>query len=199
MEIIDIIAMSLAIGYMFKDLFRNRPKFSTPEDLIARATQSAKNLGNKFLTNDFWYAVALVAPAVIFHEFGHKFMAMFFGHSATFHAAYSWLMLGLILKLMNFGFIFFVPAYVSIPAGLPPIQNALVSFAGPLVNLIFWLGSALFIRIYSQKRLNKKQKEKLVYFSFFRKINMFLFIFNMLPIPMFDGWHVYSSLWMVFF
>jgi len=197
--------MSLAIGYMFKDLFKVRPRFSTPEDIIAQVTVGAKTVGgklsNKLLTSDFWYAVALVAPAVIFHEFGHKFMAMFFGHTATFHAAYTWLLLGIILKLMNFGFIFFVPAYVSIPAGLPPLQNALVSFAGPLVNLIFWLGSAAIIKYYYSKNvhLTKKQKNMLVYWSFFKKINMFLFIFNMLPIPMFDGFHVYTSLWAFFF
>ncbi len=188
-EIFDIIIMTFAIGFIFKDVFRYAPKVEvfTPEYYISKSN---------FKWNDFWFAVAVVAPSIIFHEFGHKFVALAFGMTAVFHAAYTWLAIGVVLKLIGIGFIFFVPAYVSIMGAGVPSQMALVAFAGPAVNLVFWLGAKLALKYQKKLKLTRFHEHLLFLVS---KINMFLFIFNMLPIPGFDGWSVFSYLFKAVF
>jgi Zn-dependent protease len=135
----------------------------------------------------------VTGPAIILHELAHKIAAMSFGFTATFHAAYFWLILGLVLKFMNFGFIFFVPAYVSISGLMTPLQNMIISGAGPFTNLALWLGSEALLRT----NLAKKRKMHVVLYLT-SKINMFLFIFNMLPILGFDGSKFFSGIFSLF-
>lgn len=189
-EIIDVFIMTFAIGFIFKDVFRYRPKVEviTPDYYL-------KNLKrvSRFSMNDFWFAVAVVAPSIILHEFGHKFFAIANGMSATFEAAYFWLGLGIILKLAGFGFIFLVPAYTSIGGGGTALQMAGVAFAGPFVNLVLWLGSKIIMK----KVKLSRTAYHVVYLT--SRINMFLFIFNMLPIPFFDGWNFFKYLFSAIF
>ncbi len=178
-EVIDIILMTLIMGFIFKDIFKQRLDVKNVMNLVKQKS---------FNWNDFWFACILVAPSIILHELGHKFMAMYFGLQATFHAAYTWLALGVILKLVNFGFIFFIPAYVSILGQATHLQYAAISFAGPAVHLIFWALTSFILP-------NPHLTHKFRYFVFMmNRINMWLFIFNMLPIPGLDGFHVYTNL-----
>jgi len=119
---------------------------------------------------------------------------MGFGLQAVFNAAYGWLGFGLLLKLLNVGFIFFVPAYVSINGIGSPLVFSTIAFAGPFMNLILWLGAAYALK---QKKLVKEKYLPFVYLT--KQINMFLFIFNMLPIPGFDGFKVYQGLFQLIF
>jgi len=183
-EIFDIIIMTLAVGYIFSGIFK-RP---APEDY-----DPLKHFKSGFDFNDLKFAILITAPAIILHELGHKFAALSFGLHAEFQAAYFFLALGLMLKLMSFPFIFFVPAYVSILGQAAPIEFSIVAFAGPAVNLILWLASLLAIK---QKLFSRKYEQMLLLTS---KINMFLFIFNMLPIPGFDGNKVFIGLIHAFF
>jgi Zn-dependent protease len=176
-EVIDIVIMSLALGFIFKDVFQIKP--SSGYDPIAYFKQSSNQ-------RNFWFAVAVTAPAVILHEFGHKFVAMGFGATATFEAAYMFLGLGVLLKLMNFPFIFFVPAYVAWRGTVTAFQASFIAFAGPLVNLILWLGALAYLTYGKPKHVQ--------FWSLTSKINMFLFIFNLIPIPGFDGSHVVMNL-----
>ncbi len=178
MEIFDMIVMTLFVGYIFRDIF-SRYSHKTPK------------LG--FDWNSLKFAIMITAPGLILHELSHKFVAMSFGMTATFHAAYIWLIFGLIMKLLNFGFIVFVPAFVSIAGSGSNLQFALIALAGPLTNLLIWLIAAYLIK-------NKKIKTKhinLVVLT--REINKFLFIFNMIPIPGFDGFQFLVNLFKVFF
>ena len=145
-----------------------------------------------------WFAAAVVAPAIIFHELGHKLVAMGYGLPATFHAAYSWLALGIVLKLLNFGFIFFVPAFVSFPATVTPLQSSLIAFAGPGVNLVLWLSALALLRYPRMARRIGIRERHLPILALTGRINMFLFIFNMLPLPFFDGAKVFSGLLSLF-
>ncbi|MFH1133406.1 MAG: hypothetical protein V1735_02870 [Nanoarchaeota archaeon] len=185
MEIVDIVIMTAFVGYIFKDAFP-QPRYHA-HDPVAYYTKRGPKL------NAFWFAAMVTAPAIILHELGHKFMALGYGMHATFQAAYLWLAIGLFLKLINFGFIFFVPAFTSIMGSASPVQFSLVAFAGPGVNLVLWLGLLLY-----EKSGAVRPKHRL-FVRLTRNINMFLFIFNMLPIPMFDGWTVYSGLIKTFF
>ena len=189
-EILDIVIMTLAIGFIFKDFFHFTPKVEvlTPEHYLGLAGKKM------FRWSDFWFAAAVVAPSIILHEFGHKFVAIAFGMVATFQAAYFWLVAGLVLKLMGVGFIFFVPAFTSIIGAGTNLQFTAISFAGPAVNLVIWLASLVILKT------NKNLKKNTYHFLFLiKRINMFLFIFNMLPIPGFDGWRVWGGLAKIFF
>lgn len=179
-EIIDIVIMTVAVGYIFMGIFRLR------------------NLHNYFDWRVLWFACLVTAPALIFHELAHKFSALAAGLQATFHAAYVWLGLGVILKLIHAPFIFFVPGYVSIQCATAscsptPLTLAGVAFAGPALNLALWLAGLLMI-----KNHHFHSKKWLFFWFVTRRINGFLFILNMLPIPGFDGFSVYSGMWRAF-
>lgn len=193
-ELFDMVIMTLLVGFIFSDIVAPQKK---PEDLIDKYLKKKKA---GFDYKQLGLAAAITAPGVIFHELGHKFVAMSFGFQATFHAFYAdttTLVLGIIAiiaKLAKFGFLFFVPGFVSFnPAGMTPLQGALISFAGPAVNLIFWLGTAAYLKY---GKVNKKH-----YAAWFltKQINMFLFILNMLPLPGIDGFSIYSNLFKAFF
>lgn len=207
-EILDMVLMTLIVGYLFKDVFK-LPK-EQPDDVL----EYYKEFSHTGIDwQSFWFACALVAPAIIIHELGHKFTAMIFGMDATFHAACSTSnlffggsffnfacnlqLVAVILVTMGFGFVIFVPAFVSIIGNAAPWQNALISFAGPFVHLVFWLGAAWLLK--QPERVKKWPRKKKMFVYFLKQINMILFFFNMLPIPPFDGWHFFSSLYAVFF
>lgn len=181
-EIIDVAVMTAVVGYIFMDILR-----------IQRT-----ELITGFDWQGFKFACLVTAPALILHELAHKFVAIAYGMQATFHAAYTWLGLGVILKLLHFGFIFFVPAYVSFgcisePCSLTPLHSAIIAFAGPAANLLIFIVCWLLLKNQNLKRTTRV----ILYIS--KQINLFLFIFNMLPIPMFDGLKVYQGLWNAFF
>lgn len=182
-EIFDIIAMTAFIGFIFKDFFR-RPATVHYDPLTT--------IKRGFNWDNFLFACYLVAPAIILHEFAHKFVGLSFGLQSTFHAAYGWLALGLVLKLVNFGFIFFVPAYVSITGAGTHLQFAAISVAGPLMNALLWLGAGLALRF---AKINSKY---IPFVILTKRINMFLFFFNMIPIRPFDGGGFFYHIWQAF-
>ncbi len=180
-EIIDVLIMTAAVGYIFMDFLKIRGEFKPGFDW-----------------ESFKFACLVTAPALIFHELAHKFAAIAYGLQATFHAAYTWLGIGIVLKMLQTGFIFFVPGYVSIgcatqPCSIEPLSSAVIAFVGPGLNLVLFLACTLLLR---QKNL-KTRTRMILYVT--KQINLFLFIFNMLPIPMFDGLKVYQGIWKAFF
>lgn len=183
-EIFDMIAMTAVVGYIFSDMFK-KPAGDDYDPLTH--FRAGFDIGN------FKFAAMVTAPAIILHELGHKFVALGFGLEAQFQAAWLFLGLALLMKLMNFGFIFIVPAYVSILGRASPLEFGLIAFAGPFVNLILWLFAAFAVK---KHLFSKKYNIALLLTS---RINMFLFIFNMLPIPGFDGSKVFMGIMQAFF
>ena len=179
-EILDMILMIAVVGFIFKDAFKIQKKTDDLEGYLKRS---------RFRWDDFWFAAMVTAPAIILHEIGHKVTALSFGLSAEFHAAYLWLLVGLILKLVNFPFIFFVPAYVSIAGAAAANESTWIAFAGPGINLLLFLTGLIIVKA------SRLKGRKLEFWVLTKNINMFLFIFNMLPIPGFDGFTFFSSLW----
>ncbi|MBI4439482.1 M50 family metallopeptidase [Candidatus Woesearchaeota archaeon] len=183
-EIIDVIIMSLAVGFVFKDMFRAPvPENYDPLLEIRQRTLNRQNLR---------FAIMAVAPAIVLHEMAHKFVALSFGIPATFYAAYGWLLFGILIKMIGIGFVFFVPGFVSIPP-TAPLTGAIIALAGPFMHLVLWLFSKYAL---SKKLFDRKYTPVLVAS---RYINGFLLILNMLPIPGIDGWHVYQGLWAYLF
>ena len=180
-ELFDVIVMTLVVGFIFKDSFQ-RP----------REGYDPLKKYNQFDWNNLWFSILVTAPAVIFHELAHKFVAMAMGLVAVFHAAYTWLAVGLVMKLLNTGFIFLVPGFVS-TAGATPMQHALIAFAGPALNGVLYLTG--FIVLQTQKKLSHKS---VLLWALTKRINGFLFIFNMIPIPGFDGFNFFTNLSSIF-
>jgi len=176
-EILDIVIMTAFVGFIFSGFFKDPKKY-------IHGIQSY----TFFDWDDFKFAALVTAPAIILHEFGHKFAAMGFGLTATFNAAYPWLILGAVLRIASFGFIFFVPAYVSIFGKASPLAYSLTAFAGPAVNFALWGLATLALK---KNWLPKKYDYALILTA---KVNLFLGIFNMIPLPPFDGYKVFSGL-----
>ena len=183
-EIIDIIVMTVAIGYIFSKFFRR-----TPQEGYDPLTYYRKNT----LVEDIKYGAMIAAPAVVLHELSHKFVAMGFGASATLHAPsffgipYGMYLLVILLIHLNFPILFFVGGYVSHTA-LPPLASSMVAFAGPLTNLLLWLIGMSLIKY---KLIGRKYYMTI---GMMAKLNLFFFAFNMIPIPGFDGFHVFAGL-----
>ncbi len=177
-ELLDAVLMVAVIGFIFKDYFK-----------IRRFNREGIPIENKQRFKPFLMAIAVTAPAIIIHELGHKLVAMSYGLQATFHAHYPGLGIGLALKLIGSPFLFFIPAFVQTSGTISGIPTALIAFAGPAVNLVLWLVSKIVLA--KAKNLSKEWK---IFLLLTRKINGFLFIINMIPIPGFDGFKVFTSI-----
>lgn len=178
-ELIDMVIISLVLGYLFSD-FIGRPG-KDPLEVYGRSRwQTLK-------------AAALVAgPAVILHELAHKFVAMGFGAEAVLYAPYGWYALVVILKAIGFPLLFLVGAFVA-HSPLAPLESALVAVAGPAMNFLLWGIALLAVKM-------KKVKPKyLPYVVPFARLNLLLGGFNMIPLPGFDGWSFFVGLFRAFF
>ena len=170
-EIAQLFIVSGVLGYIFMQPGAARPK--TVYDMM---------YPKRFSMDDFWFAVLVASPGVVFHELAHKFVAMGYGLQAEFHMWTFGLALGVILKLVSSPLLIIAPGYVSIPFFTDVVGYRLIAFAGPAVNLVLWLGSMYILKV--KKNLTRKQTIAL---GMMKYINMILFFFNLLPIPPLDG------------
>ena len=182
MEIVDIIIMTFAIGYIFSDFFRGEP---------SEGYDPLKYYQKNPIWQNIKFAAMIAAPAVVLHELAHKFVAISFGAIATLHAPYFWYAIIILLKLMRFPLMFFVGGYVT-HTPLPPIESALVAISGPLMNLILWLASIIIVKY---GLISRKYYKIIIPMG---KLNMFLFVFNIIPLPGFDGYNFINSLFKAF-
>lgn len=174
LEVIYMVITTAVIAYIFMD-FIKLPTF---------------NLYNKkFDWNNFKFAALVAAPGIILHELSHKFVAIGFGYEATFQIWAFGLFLGIFLKWIKSPFMIIAPGYVLISIVQTNIQTSIIAFAGPLVNLILWLGSWAILN--NARKLNRKTA---LFLYLTKQINMILFIFNMIPIPPLDGSKVLQGL-----
>jgi Zn-dependent protease len=178
MELFRIIVIMLALAYIFSIFI---PKQRSPFDL------------RSFRFEDFKIAVLISAPAVILHELAHKFTAMFFGLDATFFASYFGLAIGVLLRAIHSPFLIIVPGYVQISTNATVAQTGIIAFAGPFVNLLLWL-----IPAYILKTAKKLKRKTVLVLYLTKKINMILFLFNMIPFGFFDGAKVFKALFSLF-
>ena len=160
-------------------------------------------------SNGDYSHIGLVFPVVmigvglgfIFHELGHKFVAMHYGY----YAEYELWPTGLIIALVSsfFGFIFAAPGAVVIYSqGMEKKTNGIISIAGPIVNII--LGLIFFLILGSLGDFVYTEAGAIVYLICVlgTRINFFLVAFNLLPIPPLDGSKVLSwsvPIWLVTF
>jgi Zn-dependent protease len=144
---------------------------------------------------DFVLALLTVGPGFVLHELSHKFVAQRYGFWAEFRMWPMGLVLALVTSLI--GFIFAAPGATYISGqNISKEENGRISIAGPLVNIVIgvlFLPLALFAS-------NGSFFETLgVYGSY---INIFLALFNLLPIGPLDGakvWHWNVGIWAAIF
>ncbi|MDD3263783.1 MAG: M50 family metallopeptidase [Candidatus Nanoarchaeia archaeon] len=197
-EIFEIVIVTIFVGIIFMGLFKKRNSF---------VYASGTGFIGLFDKSAFIKSILVFGPAIILHELGHKFMAMAFGSSAYFNAAYQFLFLALLLRLIGLNFFFIIPAYVSFPImGLNNLQMSLIAFAGPLVNLILFLIAMIILRkpkkyymMIFKEYNDKKYNDFLEVLNITKKINLLLFGLNMLPIPPLDGFSVFSNIFKFLF
>ena len=170
-EIFYLIILTVAIGYIISGYIRIPGLYS----------RGLNWKGIKF-------AILVAAPAIIIHELGHKFVGIAFGYESLFYIWWFGLLLGIILRIAGSPFLLLAPGYVSIPAS-NPAHLAIIAFAGPLINLILFLTALIVLK--NKKRMKKKE---FIFWHLTKMINMWLFIFNMLPIPPLDGSKVLGGL-----
>ena len=160
-------------------------------------------------SNGDYSHIGLVFPVVmigvgagfIFHELGHKFVAMHYGY----YAEYELWPTGLIIALVSsfFGFIFAAPGAVVIYSnGMKKKTNGIISIAGPIVNIV--LGLIFFLILGSLGDFVYTETGAIVYLICVlgTRINFFLAAFNLLPIPPLDGSKVMAwsvPVWLITF
>ena len=143
-----------------------------------------RNIGffstNVVLNTVCWFLVSvlLITFSFLLHELGHKFVAQKYGAWAEFRSYPFGLVMALVFSL--FGFLFAAPGAVYINGRITEKQNGLISVAGPLTNMIL---GAIFIAI----SLVVSNTLISVILYLFAYINVFLALFNLIPIPPLDG------------
>lgn len=170
-EVRDIIIAWLALGVAFSFALAGGGLLVLASGFDA--TSAAYLIGISLLT---------VGPGFVFHELSHKFQAQRYGYWAEFRMWPMGLVLALVTSLI--GFIFAAPGatYIS-GVNITQSENGKISIAGPLTNVaivmlflpLYYLGGPLwnivgFIGV---------------------QINLFLALFNMLPIGPLDGSKVF--------
>lgn len=169
-EILYLVILTFAIGFIFSGIVR-----------LPKSDLEIVQVKKIFDWETIKFASLVAAPGIILHELAHKFSAMAFGLEAVFHIWPTGLGIGIILRILNLGFIFVAPGYVSI-VGANVFQSIITAFAGPLMNLILWLGAGYYLK----KNMNLSRRTA-IGVVLLKEINKWLFIFNMIPIPPLDG------------
>lgn len=151
------------------------------------------------LTELPYVAITLIF-AFTFHEFAHAYVAYKFGdHTAKKQGR---LTLNPLKHLDPFGTLLILIAGFGwarpVPVNRfffkkPRLAGVLVSFAGPLSNLI--LAAIGFIIAYGSSRFGLSLSDNFVNFlMIFINLNLVLFIFNLLPLPPLDGYRIVEDL-----
>lgn len=173
-EIFNLIILVVAIAYILSGYIKSPKK-------------SFRQLRKRtfFDWEDFKFAAIIAVPAILFHELAHKFVAMAFGAAATFKIFTFGILLGIFLRLIMSPFLILAPGYVEIPveAAITASQMGIIAFAGPFINLILWLVPTFILK--TQKGKLKRNTAIFLFYTAF--LNMWLFIFNMIPIQPLDG------------
>jgi len=140
----------------------------------------AINFGNYQLIPIIFLAVGL---GFVVHELSHRFVAIHFGCHAFYKAWTMGLVFALMMAVITGGrFIFAAPGAVYIyKANLTRREDGIISLAGPFSNFVL---SILFVFLYVLLPQIAFIKA-LASWGF--TINIFLGLFNLLPIPPLDG------------
>ncbi|MDQ0218551.1 site-2 protease family protein [Peribacillus cavernae] len=164
-----------------------------------------ENFLNRYLAYDLEkipYVIVVLLIAFTVHEFSHAYVAYRFGDPTaknegriTLNPIHHIDPLGtLLLLIAGFGWARPVPVN-RFHFKRPRLAGVLVSFAGPLSNLL--LAIAGLIIWYSLVAAGLGVNMPVYVYTFidmFIQINIVLFVFNMLPFPALDGYRILQDL-----
>ncbi len=138
-----------------------------------------------------WVFVTMFS--ICFHEFCHAYVAMKQGDDTAAEEGHLTLnplrQMGIIsiIMLLLIGI-----SWGAVPVNLNRLRHrysyALVSFAGPAGNLILFIVFGILYCLFENYFIDTYAQM----FYLGGIINMLLFLFNMLPLPILDGWSVFS-------
>lgn len=163
-EILDITKAWLAISFAFAFL-----------------------MGGSIFSSKFYtaFAISSITAGIgfLFHELGHKIVAQKYGCFAEFRSFDKMLLIAVATALF-FGILFAAPGAVMISGRVNKARNGKISAAGPLVNLclalIFLLAGSFSSGIIK------------IITSYGFRINLWLALFNMIPVWNFDGAKIFA-------
>lgn len=174
-EIRDLTISALLLGFLFSIAFGTFA-YKKPSDALV----------------NFLIALAIVAPALIFHELAHKFVAQKYDCKAAYVLWPNGAIISFLLTLLTGGrLIFAALGAVMIQTkystrlgykfiGLSNEEIGKISLAGPLVN--FSLAIIGFVLIPLSRS----------FFSVFVQINLIIALFNLIPFPPLDGSKIFA-------
>lgn len=150
------------------------------------------------ISNDPFYYVSwitLAAFSICCHEYAHAYTALKVGDDTAARAGH--LTLNPLVQMGSrslFMLIFFGIAWGAVPVNLSyvrkPIHRAMISFAGPLTNLLLCLSFAL-LYVIAQTIAGNEKLESFLFVG--GAANGMLFMLNILPVPVFDGFAILSA------
>lgn len=131
----------------------------------------------------YWFiiSVALVVTSFLIHELGHKFTAQRYGAWSEFRMFPLGLVISLGFALVS-GFLFAAPGAVYIRGRIDTKMDGVISLAGPGMNII--LGFIAFAITLFTTGMTASIFWLLAY------LNVFLALFNLIPIPPLDGYKI---------
>ncbi|MFH0953838.1 MAG: site-2 protease family protein [Verrucomicrobiota bacterium] len=151
-------------------------------------------------TEPFYYLawVGVVTFSICFHEYSHASMALKMGDDTAARSGH--LSLNPVVQMGQASLIMLLLigiAWGAVPVNVGRLPGrkaaALVSFAGPASNLLLCLvfgalavGLRVFVVVQGVTTLASR------FFALGCTANAVLFVFNMLPVPMLDGWPIFS-------
>jgi Zn-dependent protease len=148
----------------------------------------------------FPIVLATVGVGFIAHELAHRFVANHYGAKAYFKAWPEGLLLMFAMAFISGGtFLFAAPGAVYIYSNyLTRRQNGIISISGALMNcllaiLFLFIGIAIGVWSTTQAEMNVAE----AFISFGAFTNLYLALFNMIPIPPLDGSKVLAWNWVV--
>lgn len=159
-------------------------------------------------TQDFIISILYTLPAILigfsFHEFAHAFVADKLGDPTPRNQGRLTLSPHSHIDPIGFLLILIAGLGWAKPVQInrsyfknPNRDDALVSFAGPAMNLLIAIFSVTCMKILTLIPLSFISSDILfiIYtLAFYMlRINVLLFIFNLLPIPPLDGFHILES------
>jgi Zn-dependent protease len=147
------------------------------------------NINVSFFTT-FLISALTVGIGFLAHEFSHKIVAQHYGCKAEFKANNQMLILSVILAALA-GIVFAAPGAVFITGPVGTKRNGIISLAGPLSNIIL---ATLFVPL---TFLPNPVIQMIGLFGF--NINLWLALFNMIPLANFDGAKIYRFSKIIFY